>query len=95
MRFYISYTNRRGTTYGAGTSAGNATHVRGWNAGVKAVPRDDNGKDVFDVYMTSGSHANGPDVLLGTVRDTPDGPVFEPNMEASHLHSQYVFPFAR
>jgi hypothetical protein len=39
MRFYVSYTNRRGKTYGTGTKDGYSAHVRGWHAGVKVTPR--------------------------------------------------------
>jgi hypothetical protein len=80
MRFYVSYTNRRGKTYGAGTRAGDGVHVRGWDAGVRVTAQALlGGVDAFEIYMTSGSHDTSPDVLLGTVRDTPNGPEFAPS----------------
>lgn len=55
------------------------THTRGWHAGVRVEARTPQGKpDSFDVYMTTGSGGSGRDVLLGTVHQTPGGPVWEP-----------------
>lgn len=78
-RFYGTAVNGRGNTvpFGGRGNAGQM-HLRGWNAGVKVVPHDDNGRDSFRVYMTSGSHNTRADVLLGIVHDTPDGPEWEP-----------------
>jgi hypothetical protein len=42
---------------------------------VNPRPRD---RDEFDVYLTTGSHETGHDVHVGTVKDTPDGPAWEP-----------------
>lgn len=81
MRFYTEHTNRRHDTYGAGTLAGYGTHARGWNAGARITCRDRDNRDEFDIYMTTGSHASGHDVYLGTVRDTPDGPRWEPALD--------------
>jgi len=81
MRFYSSYTNRRGTDCGAAPRDGSAVHTRGWNAGVRVYPGADEGTgaDEFAVFMTTGSHgAGGHDVCIGTVQDTPAGPVFIP-----------------
>lgn len=77
-RFYGTATNGRGNSvsFGGRGSAGEM-HLRGWNAGVKVVPVGIKGEpDRFEVYMTTGSHASGRDVLLGTVHDTADGPQF-------------------
>jgi hypothetical protein len=77
MRFYTTAENRRGNTVSTGLLAGNPVHTRGWNAGVKVVPMGAKGSaDYFDIYMTTGSHESGHDVLIGTVTDTPAGPVF-------------------
>lgn len=79
MRFYMSYTNRRDKTYGAGMAEGNSTHTRGWNAGVRVVVMvNDAGQDTFAVYATTGSNGHGRDTLIGTVCDTADGPAFVP-----------------
>lgn len=77
-RFFGTAVNGRGNTvsFGGHQSAGEV-HLRGWNAGVKVVPVGVKGeRDKFLVYMTTGSHENGPDILLGTVHDTTDGPQF-------------------
>lgn len=87
FRFWMSYVSRNGKGYGAGVGEGHAVHTRGWHVGVKVVPRilrqtttgqpDD--RDAFDVYVTSGSSQGGkPDVHVGRVASTPDGPRFFP-----------------
>lgn len=81
-RFYGTAVNGRGNTVSFG-GRGNAgqMHLRGWNAGVRVVPCIDkelDDSDVFEVYMTSGSHGHTRDILLGKVHDTKDGPVFIP-----------------
>jgi hypothetical protein len=89
FRFWMNYVNARESGYGASVSDGNAVHVRGWDAGVTVTPRTRGREDVsaseyadhdeFDVAMTWGSHGgDGRTVLLGTVRDTEDGPRWEP-----------------
>jgi hypothetical protein len=79
MRFYTTAENRRGNSVGTGLLGGNPVHTRGWNAGVKVVPMGAKGfADRFEVYMTTGSHTSGHDVLIGMVTDTPAGPVFTP-----------------
>lgn len=85
MRFYVSFTNRRGTPVKGGTLAGNSTHTRGWNAGIKVIPRDRKDRDEFDVYMTGGTTGATGDVLIGTVHDTPNGPVFEPEFDPNNF----------
>lgn len=75
-RTYLSGNNSRGSE----VTGMNATfsHLRGWNAGVRVQWRPDTSgdinRDVFSVYMTAGSNGEGPDVLLGQVRDTSAGP---------------------
>lgn len=89
MRFYSSYVNRRRRSYGSGILAGNAVHTRGWNAGVSVTPEGEAGEpDVFTIEMTTGSHAAGASVTLGTVTDTSRGPVFRPSerLAAAILH---------
>lgn len=55
-------------------------HIRGWNAGVNVeVRQQDDGHDVFYVYMTSGSAQAQVSTLIGTVHETPNGPRWEPN----------------
>jgi hypothetical protein len=76
-RFWLSYTNQRGTGTGASLSGGDGVHVRGWDAGVQVTPRPRD-RDEFDVSMTGGSHEAGRNIPLGTVKDTADGPRWEP-----------------
>jgi hypothetical protein len=77
-RFWLSYTGGRGSVQRHGIPAGDGVHPRGWNAGARVTPRVRDDRDEFDVYMTTGSHDSGHSVHLGTVRDTPDGPAWEP-----------------
>ncbi len=86
MRLYLSFTNRRGNEGSAGLASGSTVHARGWNAGVRVRangPKD--GRDSFDIYMTGGSGGAGSDRLLGTVMDTPNGPVFEPTFDPNNF----------
>ncbi len=79
-RFYGTGVNGRGNTvsFGGQQNAGEM-HLRGWDAGVKVVPIGIKGQpDVFRIYMTGGSHAATGDQLIGEVKQTPNGPVFEP-----------------
>ena len=81
MRHYHSYDNRRGNSYGAGMRPGCSAHTRGWHAGVEVyvgTRDDDKDRDEFAVWMTTGSGHGGPGVLLGTVRETADGPEWLP-----------------
>lgn len=43
-------------------------HIRGWTLGVRVSGRiDGEGRETFDVYLTSGSNGGPSDVLLGNV----------------------------
>lgn len=81
-RTYMSghYAGRSCGEFSAGGRNGvSDTHTRGWNAGVEVDVRAvKDERDRFDVYMTPGSSGAGHRVFLGTVHDTPDGPVFVP-----------------
>jgi hypothetical protein len=80
-RFYTEYTNRRHKTYGAQILEGDGVHTRGWDAGARVTMRavgPDGAADAAEVYMTWGSHDSGTAVLVGTVYDTPGGPVWVP-----------------
>lgn len=81
-RFITTAVNGRGNPVEiGGRQPAGMVHLRGWDAGVKVVPIGIKGQpDRFEVYMTTGSHATGHDVLLGTVHDTPYGPVFTPTL---------------
>jgi hypothetical protein len=77
-RTHLTGDNSHGNTV-SGANAKYA-HLRGWNAGVQVdAGRTDDDRDVFYVTMTGGSNdGRSGSKLLGTVTDTPDGPVWEP-----------------
>jgi hypothetical protein len=80
-RYYTEYTNRRHKTYGAQILEGDGVHTRGWDAGARVTMRavgPDGTADAAEVYMTWGSHDSGTAVHVGTVYDTPEGPVWVP-----------------
>ena len=80
-RYYTEYTNRRHKTYGAQILAGDGVHTRGWDAGVRVTCHEagpDGTADSFTVYMTWGSHDSGTAIMVGTVYDTREGPVWVP-----------------
>ena len=79
LRFWLSYTNNRGKSYGAGTAEGHPVHVRGHEVGVEVVPRERGGRDVLDVYTTHGSNGGmGRRTKLGSVLETEEGPEWLP-----------------
>jgi hypothetical protein len=92
-RFWLSYTNQRGTLHQGTPSPGDSVHVRGQYAGVQVTPRPRD-RDEFDVSMTTGSHETGLDVHLGTVKDTPDGPVWEPAVKTGTDTTAWVSYYA-
>lgn len=74
---YISTDNQRGNQVTAANPS--YAHIRGWNAGVRVEAQ---GKGTrFEIYMTAGSEG-GPDVHLGTVELTADGPEFTRSVES-------------
>lgn len=65
MRFYTSVTNSRGKLVNAGSHKGQSAHIRGWNKGVRVESYiDENGKDRFKIYETSGSNGKEQDILI-------------------------------
>jgi hypothetical protein len=79
FRFYTSTTNARGNTAEGSVRAGSCVHTRGWDAGVRVwADPDDEDRDAFTIYATTGSHGAGHDRLIGTVSDTEDGPRWTP-----------------
>jgi hypothetical protein len=79
-QFYASIQGARGeATRTGGKSSGITGHVRGWDVGVLVRGRDDDGRDVFDVYATTGSSGAHLSKLLGSVSLSEDGRLtFEP-----------------
>lgn len=66
-RFYGSIQGSRGEATRLGHS-GIHGHIRGWNHGAKVIGRiDDDGKEVFDLYATAGSHGRTSDKRIGRV----------------------------
>lgn len=68
-RFYGSMDGSAKTTATRrGTAAsGIGAHIRGWNAGIRVSGSADGDKDVFRVYMTSGSNGLFVDQFIGYV----------------------------
>ena len=45
-------------------------HIRGWNIGVRVFGHvDENGKDVFTIYKTSGSNGCKSDKLIKIIKE--------------------------
>lgn len=78
-RYYGSMDSDRRKTE-ATCNAPNYGHVRGWDAGVKVIPdwSAPKDRDELAVFMTGGSSGSSPTRLVGTVRETPDGPRWFP-----------------
>lgn len=94
MARFITYAvNGRGNTVMiGGRNPSGPARVNGWNAGVRVVPIGHKGeRDAFEIYMTGGSHDAGKHVLLGEVRDTPEGPLFFPS--AGNMTNGKIFRF--
>lgn len=70
-RFYSEVKGSRGEASRCGSkSSGIRSHTRGWNLGVDVIGRvDDDGNDVFDVWVTRGSNSPGERFRLCTVTD--------------------------
>jgi hypothetical protein len=49
-----------------------SAHIRGWDLGVKVCARHTDNGDFFDVWQTSGSNGNTPDIFLFGI--TPKSP---------------------
>ena len=75
--FYADIQGNRGQATRQGTpKSGIQGHIRGWNVGVQVDGYvDDDGKDVFRVWATSGSNGRQPQRSLGIVRLAADGSI--------------------
>lgn len=79
-RYYATVVNGRGNeTAVGGRSSIESAHIRAWDVGVRVKTYTGAGRDQIMVYLTSGSHASGPDKLLGTVMLDHGSPVFVSN----------------
>lgn len=82
-RFYGSLRGDRPTTSTRCGHRGMVGHVRGWNSGVQVESfAGDDGKDCHRVLVTSGSNATSAGFVVGTVRETDQGPVWDAMPEA-------------
>lgn len=75
--FYMSSSGTRGDgpTVTGTKRSGISAHVRGWRSGVEVRGRHTpEGRDVFDVYATSGSGGHGAPRRIATV--DADGTVY-------------------
>lgn len=79
-RFYGSLQGTRGEATRQGSAnSGLRAHIRGWDVGIKVYAKDVNGKDVFDVYVSSGSNGKHSDIFIGTAGLDENGkPTFQP-----------------
>lgn len=71
-RFYASIQGTRGEATRQGTpKSGISGHVRGWEVGVEVVGfiNTTTGKDMFQVYRTSGSGGAGHNELIATIEE--------------------------
>jgi hypothetical protein len=87
-RFYATVTNGRGNTTGVGgRSSVNCAHVRSADAGVRVTTgQAADGANMLTLHMTRGSNGETgfrQDTLLGTIRETPNGPAWEPAARAA------------
>lgn len=66
-RFYANIQGNRGQATRQGTkNSGIRGHVRGWNVGISVVGQvNENGDDIFTVFLTSGSNGSKPEKLIG------------------------------
>lgn len=71
---YGSLSGERGEATKAGRKALSG-HIRGWTSGVRVEARHGDDGDTFAVYVTAGSLAGKPDLLIGRV----EGDVFKPS----------------
>jgi hypothetical protein len=53
------------TTADRFSSQGITGHIRGWDTGIKVIASVNNGDEVFDVYVTSGSNGGHNDKYVG------------------------------
>jgi len=59
-RFYASIEGQAKTqaTRRGGKESGIRGHIRSWGLGIEVIGRDDNGIDIFEVWVTSGSNGS-------------------------------------
>ena len=96
FHFYQSHANARGNYNEGSLANGSTAHLRGWNAGVKVSPRGSGssygtstGDDEITLAMTGGSRDDQTRKVLGTIRETGDGPVWEPaGTHPDDLHTE-------
>ena len=73
-RFRATIQGQRGEASRLGSpKSGLEVRANGWDVGVMVLARDEDGSDVFDVYVTGGSRDTKLPRLIATVRS--DGTV--------------------
>jgi hypothetical protein len=78
-RYRGTVAGSRGDASRLGTAAsGLRVTCNGWKSGVCIIARDDNGDDVFDVYMTAGSDGTGRKVFIGRIVEDDGDVAFMP-----------------
>ena len=79
-QFYgsIKGSGKTESTRGGSKNSGINAHVRGWDVGVEIEGVHFDGRDIFNVYVTSGSNGGKAPILVGSVSLDGDGnPVFD------------------
>jgi hypothetical protein len=57
---------------------GITAHVNGWDAGISVYAAHQNGRDAFEVRLTTGSNGYGSSRTLGTLVNTDKGNIWNP-----------------
>ncbi len=64
-QFYGDIQGNRGEATRMGTKeSGISAHVRGWNVGARVIVAHEDGRDVVQVWATSGSHGREASKLI-------------------------------
>lgn len=72
-QFMATIQGNRGEASRVGSrDSGIVAHINGWDFGITVAARHVNGKDLFDVYKTSGSHRRSAPTLIGTYSEEGD-----------------------
>jgi hypothetical protein len=78
-QFRATIRGRRGEASRLGSkSSGITAHINGWNAGVSVYAAHEDGRDRFEIWLTSGSNGHRASRALGTLVQTDRGNVWNP-----------------
>jgi len=69
-QFRATIQGRRGDASRLGDKrSGLDVRANGWDSGVRVQASHEDGKDVFHIFQTTGSHNRGLERLLGVIED--------------------------